>query len=60
SIQFRNLLCIYTIYFTLSFVWKVGGSYTFPQDKDEIQYHYDRGFSDVFSTDNDVPFPSFL
>lgn len=42
------------------FVWKVGGSYTFPQDKDEIQYHYDRGFSDVFSTDNDVPFPSFL
>ena len=42
------------------FVWKVGGSYTFPQDKDELQYHYDRGFSDVFSTDNDVPFPSFL
>lgn len=42
------------------FVWRVGGSYTFPEDQNKIQYHYDRGFSDVFSKDNDVPFPSFL
>lgn len=42
------------------FVWKVGGSYTYPQDKERTQYHYDRGFSDVFSLENDVPFPSFL
>lgn len=42
------------------FIWKVGGEYTFPQDRDKIQFHYNRGFKDVFLHENDVPFNSFL
>lgn len=41
-------------------IWQVGGKFTYPQDKGVIHYHHYRGFRDVFSTDNDTPFPSFL
>jgi len=25
-----------------------------------MEYHYDRGFDDVFTKETDLPFPSFL
>ncbi len=42
------------------FIWQVGGKFTFPNDKDRIYFQHYRGFCDVFSTDPDVPFTSFL
>ena len=42
------------------FIWQVGGKFVYPDDKDKIQYHYPRGFSDVFSKPMNLPFPSFL
>ncbi|WP_028125529.1 L-ascorbate 6-phosphate lactonase [Eremococcus coleocola] len=42
------------------FIWQVGGGYQYPQDTNRLRYMYDRGFHDVFSVDQDVPFPSFL
>ncbi len=42
------------------FIWQVGGKFTYPQDKDKLYYHYPRGFDDCFTTDTDLPFPSFL
>jgi L-ascorbate 6-phosphate lactonase len=42
------------------FVWQVGGKFTWPQDKDRIEYHYPRGFEDAFAGETDLPFPSFL
>ncbi len=42
------------------FVWQVGGRFTWPTDKDRIEYHYPRGFEDVFEGPTDLPYPSFL
>ncbi|GFH42439.1 L-ascorbate-6-phosphate lactonase [Lactococcus hodotermopsidis] len=42
------------------FIWQVGGKFTFPDDKDRLEFNFDRGFDDVFAVDNDTPFPSFL
>lgn len=42
------------------FIWQVGGQYTYPQDRHKLEYHYPRGFEDVFTTANDLPYPSFL
>ncbi|MCM3763637.1 L-ascorbate 6-phosphate lactonase [Neobacillus niacini] len=42
------------------YVWQVGGKFVFPDNKDDLEYHYPRGFDDAFSRENDVPFPSFL
>lgn len=42
------------------FIWQVGGKFTFPDDKDRLEFNFDRGFDDVFTVDNDTPFPSFL
>jgi L-ascorbate 6-phosphate lactonase len=42
------------------FIWQVGGQFVYPNDKDRLEYNFDRGFEDVFSLDNDVPFTSFL
>lgn len=42
------------------FVWSVGGKFTYPTDKDDLYYHYPRGFEDVFAEEPDVPFTSFL
>jgi len=42
------------------FVWQVGGKFTWPADKDRIEYHYPRGFEDVFEGEADLPYPSFL
>lgn len=42
------------------FIWYVGGKYTYPQDQGKIEYHYPRGFNDVFAKEPDLPFPSLL
>lgn len=42
------------------FIWQVGGKFTYPDDKDRLEFMFDRGFKDVFVKENDVPFPSFL
>lgn len=42
------------------FIWEVGGKFTWPADKDKLQYMYDRGFHDAFSIEPDLPFISML
>ena len=42
------------------FSWQVGGKFVYPDDKDKLEYHHPRGFDDVFSGENDLPYPSFL
>lgn len=42
------------------FIWEVGGKFTWPVDKDRLQYMYDRGFDDAFAVEPDLPFKSML
>ena len=42
------------------FIWQVGGKFTFPDDKDKLEYHYPRGFDDAFAIEPDLPFKSLL
>ncbi len=42
------------------FIWDVGGKFTFPNDKDNLEYHYPRGFDDVFEGPTNLPFDCFL
>ncbi len=42
------------------YIWQVGGKFTFPQNKDDLEYHYQRGFEDAFSIEPDLPFKSLL
>ena len=42
------------------YIWQVGGKFTFPDNKDDLEFNFDRGFADAFVNDNDTPFPSFL
>ena len=39
---------------------EIGGKFTWPQDKDRLQYMYDRGFDDAFAVEPDLPFKSML
>ena len=38
------------------FIWEVGGKYVWPDDLDKIEYMYDRGFSDAFKLEPDLPY----
>ncbi|HTX74196.1 MAG TPA: L-ascorbate 6-phosphate lactonase [Rectinemataceae bacterium] len=42
------------------FIWQVGGKFVYPADKDKMEYHYPRGFEDVFQGEDDLPYPAFL
>jgi L-ascorbate 6-phosphate lactonase len=42
------------------FIWQVGGKFTWPNDKDSMEYMYDRGFHDAFAIEPDLPFKSLL
>ncbi len=42
------------------FLWEVGGKFVWPGDRDKLQYMYDRGFSDAFTLEPDLPFKSML
>lgn len=42
------------------FIWEVGGIFTWPNDKDKMEYMHDRGFHDAFAIEPDLPFKSML
>ena len=42
------------------YFWQVGGSYTYPTEKDKMYYNYDRGFHDCFDHEANSPFRSVL
>ena len=42
------------------FFWEVGGKYVYPDDKDKMYYHHDRGFHDCFEHEPNTPFRSIL
>lgn len=42
------------------YIWQVGGKFTYPTDKDDLEFNFYRGFDDAFVKENDTPFPSFL
>lgn len=42
------------------FIWEVGGKFVWPNDKDKMEYMYDRGFHDAFAIEPDLPFKSLL
>ncbi|NHA68606.1 L-ascorbate 6-phosphate lactonase [Phycicoccus flavus] len=42
------------------YIWQVGGKFVFPENKDDLRYHYPRGFSDVFSCEHELPYDAFL
>jgi L-ascorbate 6-phosphate lactonase len=42
------------------FLWEVGGKFIWPADRDRVEYMYDRGFSDAFAIEPDLPFKSML
>lgn len=42
------------------YIWQVGGKFTYPLNKDDMEFNYYRGFEDAFAVNNDLPFDSFL
>ncbi|WP_251420606.1 MULTISPECIES: L-ascorbate 6-phosphate lactonase [Lactococcus] len=42
------------------FIWEVGGKYTYPLDKEKIEYHHPRGFEDCFEEDSNIQFKALL
>lgn len=42
------------------FILEVGGKFIWPQDKDKLEFMYDRGFHDAFAIEPDLPFKSML
>ena len=42
------------------FIWEVGGKFVYPNDKDNLQYQYPRGFDDIFTHPINLPYKSFL
>lgn len=42
------------------FLWEVGGDYTYPQDKDKVCFMHERGFTDAFEDEPNIPYKSFL
>lgn len=47
-------------YSFMPYIWQVGGKFTYPANKNDLEFNYCRGFEDVFAVENDTPFPSFL
>lgn len=42
------------------YIWQVGGKFTYPLNKDDLEFNFYRGFDDAFIDENDTPFTSFL
>lgn len=42
------------------YIWQVGGKFSYPENKNDLEFNFNRGFDDVFAIENDTPFPSFL
>jgi L-ascorbate 6-phosphate lactonase len=62
----REILVLYEMrkwrldYKFVPFIWEVGGSFTYPTDKNKREYHHRRGFEDSFTEDPNVPYKSIL
>ena len=42
------------------YIWQVGGKFTWPNDKNNMEFMFDRGFHDVFTIETDLPYTSIL
>lgn len=42
------------------FIWQVGGKFIYPDNQNDIEFQYRRGFEDAFTIEPDLPFPSML
>lgn len=42
------------------YIWQPGGKFVYPDNKDDLEYMYPRGFEDAFSIEPDLPFKAFL
>lgn len=42
------------------YIWQVGGKFTWPDNKDDMEFMFERGFEDAFISEPDLPFKSFL
>lgn len=42
------------------YIWQPGGHFVFPDNKDDLEYMYPRGFEDAFTIEPDLPFTSIL
>lgn len=42
------------------FIWQVGGKFTYPLDKDRMEYQHPSGFDDAFTVDINLPYRCFL
>jgi L-ascorbate 6-phosphate lactonase len=42
------------------YIWQVGGKFTWPENKDDMEFMFDRGFHDAFEIEPDLPFKSLL
>lgn len=42
------------------YIWQVGGKFTWPDNKDDLEFMFDRGFHDAFAIEPDLPFKSLL
>ncbi len=42
------------------FIWEVGGEFTYPDDAHRRRYMFERGFTDAFEEEPNIPFKSFL
>lgn len=42
------------------YIWQVGGKFIWPDNKDDKEFMFDRGFHDAFTIEPDLPFKSLL
>lgn len=42
------------------YIWQVGGKFVYPDNKDDLEFQYPRGFEDAFAIEPDLPFKSML
>jgi len=49
----------YSMKFKL-FIWKVGGKFTYPDDKDKGRYNYPKGEENFYVDEPNIPFKAFL
>ncbi len=42
------------------YIWQPGGKFIFPDNKDDMEYMYPRGFEDAFEIEPDLPFIQIL
>ncbi len=42
------------------YTWQVGGKFIWPENKDDKEFMFDRGFHDVFTLDTDLPFTCLI